>query len=225
GINLDNAQLTTSGAGSINLTAHAIDGGGNNNRGIAITNGSQLSTSGSGNISLTGTGGNGGAGSTGNSGVEIADATTKVITTGSGTIALSGTAGNGPLPATSALNLINGIVSTAGGTGTITLAANSMVIGLAVTVTAGTNNALLRQLTTGTGINIGGADTATTLGLVDDELDRITAGTLTIGDANSGGIAVVGTITHGNNLVVTTGAGITVGQAMTMAADKNLTIT
>src|SRR5262249_43777599 len=47
------------------------------------------------------------------------------------------------------------------------------------------------------------------------------------GDANSGAITISAggpAITHGNNLSLTTGAGVTINNNVTMAADKSLTV-
>ena len=57
------------------------------------------------------------------------------------------------------------------------------------TVNAGAATATLNGSTSGTLIDLGGADTANTLGLTDAELDGITAGSLRIGDFNSGRIS------------------------------------
>jgi hypothetical protein len=96
-----------------------------------------------------------------------------------------------------------------------------MSIANAIIQTTGTVSLL--QKTNGQLINLGAADSAGTLGLTDGELDQITAGTLQIGDVNSGAITVSGAITHGNNLSLTTGAGLAFNQPVTMAVNKSLT--
>src|SRR5439155_15657265 len=66
-----------------------------------------------------------------------------------------------------------------------------------------------RPKTNGTAINLGGADASGTLGLLDAELDRITAGAINIGDVNSGTITISNVIDRAaaTNLSLTTGTG------------------
>ena len=54
----------------------------------------------------------------------------------------------------------------------------------------------IRQKTSGKVIDLGGADSGTQLGLTDAELDRVTASTLNIGDANSGNVNVSAVMTQ-----------------------------
>src|SRR5207247_8423093 len=79
------------------------------------------------------------------------------------------------------------------GLGGVTLIADNMAIN--GTVDAGTARATLHQFENGTAIDLGGSDSAGTLGLSDAELDQITAGTLQIGDANSGDVTITAAIT------------------------------
>ena len=73
------------------------------------------------------------------------------------------------------------------------------------TISAGTGIVNIRQKTTGIPINLGEEDaTGVQLGLFDSELDRVTAGTVNIGDANTSNIFVTGVITqtgHPTNLI------------------------
>jgi len=110
------------------------------------------------------------------------------------------------------------------GTGTTTLIADSMRFAPGnVTIDVGANALTLRQETDNRAINLGGTDSAAQLGLTDAELDCTTAGLLQIGNADSGNILVSAAITHGNNLSLTTGGGITLSQALSLAADRSLT--
>src|SRR5690606_37262823 len=78
---------------------------------------------------------------------------------------------------------------------------------------AGNNTVTLLPLTPGTQIDIGGADGLTgsplTLGLTDAELDRITAGTVRIGDPASGAISITDEISPQDytTLAIGNGAG------------------
>jgi hypothetical protein len=153
-----------------------------------------------------------------------------VATTGTGTITITGNlgagAGNIVLDSGSNVTTANGdltlranqgvVTATAGtlikttGAGNISLASNSMDIAAGTSIDGGANAVSLRQLTNGTGIDVG---TATDnplggpLGLSDAELDRVTAGTINIGDVNSGEVSISASITRAavTNLNVTTG--------------------
>src|SRR5205085_2443752 len=74
-----------------------------------------------------------------------------------------------------------------------------------------------------------GTNASGKLGLTDAELDYVTAGTVSVGNSggsngNGGGIIVSSAITHSNNLSLSESA-ITVNQSITLAANKNLTMT
>jgi hypothetical protein len=126
-------------------------------------------------------------------GIFLSSAT--LTTSGTGDIALAGMGGTGNFGID-----ISGIVnlSTAAGTGSITLISDSIHCTPDTTIDAGTNKATLRPLTEGRSIDLGGVDSATALGLTDAELDRITAATLCIGAANSGPVAVSAVISPEN---------------------------
>ena len=109
------------------------------------------------------------------------------------------------------------------GAGTITLTVDDAAIDTTSTLVSASTLTLAPQ-TTSRPINLG-TNTAGQLSLTDAELDRITAGTVQIGDSNSGTITVSAALTHANHLSLTTGAGITVSQAVTMANDKNFSAT
>ncbi len=93
----------------------------------------------------------------------------------------------------------------------ITLVADSIAIDSTVSITAGTANAVtIRPKTNGALIHLGGTDSAGTLGLTDTELDRFTAGTLNIGDPNSGAVTVSTVIDRGasTKMKITSGGAI-----------------
>src|SRR5262249_8362020 len=88
-------------------------------------------------------------------------------------------------------------------------------------VTAGTGTATLRPETAGLSIDLGGSDVdGTALGLTDAELDRITAGTLNIGDASSGAIVVSADISRpaATDIHFQSGVSTTVNSGATLAA-------
>jgi trimeric autotransporter adhesin len=92
----------------------------------------------------------------------------------------------------------------------VQLRADNIDLTFGATVNAGGATATLNAFTPATVINLGGTDTANTLGLTDAELDAITAGVLRIGDLTSGRISFSDAITLGGiaQLQLTTGADI-----------------
>ena len=81
------------------------------------------------------------------------------------------------------------------GVGGVLLLADNIDLEVGATVNAGFASATLGGANSGTLIDLGGADTANTLGLTDAELDGITAGILRIGALNSGTINFTDAIT------------------------------
>jgi trimeric autotransporter adhesin len=81
------------------------------------------------------------------------------------------------------------------GVGGVLLLADNIDLAVGATVNAGFASATLGGASSGTLIDLGGADTANTLGLTDAELDGITAGILRIGALNSGTISFTDAIT------------------------------
>ncbi|MDX1920197.1 MAG: hypothetical protein SFU25_05615 [Candidatus Caenarcaniphilales bacterium] len=89
----------------------------------------------------------------------------------------------------------------------VNLTADNM--NLAGSVTSGANSTVtLTQFQNDTNINLGGVDGANTLGLTDVELDRINAGTISVGNSNSGDIILTTAINpiFANTLSLETGA-------------------
>ena len=107
------------------------------------------------------------------------------------------------------------------GAGVITITADDVALDVTSTLVSA-STVTLKPQTASRVINLGTATGG--LDLTDDELDNITAGTLQIGDGSSGTITVSAAINHDNNLSLTTGAGVTFNNAVTMAVDKNLTV-
>jgi trimeric autotransporter adhesin len=77
-------------------------------------------------------------------------------------------------------------------------------------INAGTGTVTLQPLSAGRIIDLGGSDTASTLGLTDAELDHVTAGILRVGNGASGTISITAPMTPAgtNQLELTTGADI-----------------
>jgi len=108
------------------------------------------------------------------------------------------------------------------GAGTISITADDVAIDVTSTLQSASTVSFVTQ-TAARPIRVG-TNVSGSLSLTDAELDRITSGTTQIGDASSGTITVSAGITHGNNLSFTTGGGVTISQAITMAVDKDLTV-
>ncbi|MCO6459575.1 MAG: VCBS repeat-containing protein, partial [Pirellulaceae bacterium] len=231
GVVVRNMGMVSSSGGLVTVTGQ---GGGSG--ASVINDGVQVSgtiTSGAGgNVIVTGTGGNNNSYGVFLFGTVTSDTTGTVSVTGTGggsapAVRVDGqlTSGGGDVTVTGAAGVETangGDITTAANGGSITVIANSIDIPSGTTVDAGAGTVNLRQSTNAFAINLGAGDTGSQLGLIDSELDRVTAGTLNIGDSNSGTITVSAAISHGNNLVLTTGAGIAFNQSVTMAADKSL---
>ncbi len=201
-VNLPNttSNITASGSGAVNITAL-----GN----IALASGASITTV-DGDISLSA---NQQATPTAGTFTGISLNGASVTATGAGSITLAGRGG------TEGENLgiqiqNDGQVNGTTGTSSITLVADSMTLTSNLSVNAGSNAVVLRPHTAGTRIDLGGADvlsgTPLTLGLTDAELDRIIAGTLTIGDAASGPITISAAINRpsATNVHLISGGGI-----------------
>lgn len=106
-----------------------------------------------------------------------------------------------------ALVLLPG-VTVATGDNPLTLTADNIDLQTTGSLTSGTARTILAPRTPGAGIDLGGADTATALGLTDSEIDTVTAAILQIGHASSGNIRLTAAVSHGGPVLslVTGGA-------------------
>ncbi len=221
GVNLTGNSTTstiTSGAnGSVTVTGIGGTGASGNNDGLNFFRRAQITAGGTGVVSVDGTAGNG----SGSEGIQLStDGSAASINSNGGTLAVTGASSTGV-----ALSIGSGCQIQSGSNAAVSLIGDSMAINTSTgVVSAGTGPVTLRQKANGVAINLGSATDATggPIGLSDGELDRVTAGTLNIGDANSGTITVSAAITHANNLSLLTGAGCSIDQAITMAVNKNL---
>jgi len=188
-----NGTISSSGTGTVTVTG--MGGAGPNSHGVQLFRDGRITSGSSGAVMVNGTAT---AGSSFGVYVNGADNTAR-INSGGGTITVTGTA---------ALNNF-GIVLGGGGTNVIASTSNGAITLIADTVAldgtglnsvnSGTGSTTLRQLTNGKTINLSGAsDNATQLAFTDGELDRVTAGTLVLGDANSGAVDVTSQSSCGN---------------------------
>ena len=207
GINVQgtSSRITSSG-GDVSVTG---TGGGagtsGSNGGVIVQHGGEITGRGTASVTVEGVGGN----TTGsnNDGVLIVR-TGSLVGADAGGVRIIGTAGSG----TDALGfnlIVAGTVKTTG-TGDVSITADSMNIGSDTSINAGTNAVSLAPRTLGMAIDLGGADAPATLGLTDAELDRITTGSLTIGDESTGAITLTSAIQHAGdaNLNIVTGRNI-----------------
>ncbi|MDA8745457.1 Ig-like domain-containing protein, partial [Rubripirellula amarantea] len=153
-------------------------------QGIRVQAGGDISASGAGTVTLDGTGSATATG-TENHGVWIGTSG-GTVSSGTGALEVSATAGTGSV----ALKFDTGSPSLATVEAPITVMADSIEIDSNATITAGNARSVsLVPETNGTMIDLGGADVlGTTLGLSNVELNRITAGSLYVGDADTGDV-------------------------------------
>jgi hypothetical protein len=187
----DPGTQVLSTSGNISITGQGGGSGtGPTNYGVLVQNFAIISSTGSGPsaaaIAIVGTGGNG---TSGNTGVFIAGDSS--ISSVDGPIDITATAGlNTPID----LTVQNSATINVTGSGIVTLIADGIDIAAAINAALSTVN--LQPLTAGFAVNLGGADSATELGLTDTELDLVTTLELVIGSANAGTIDVTADITR-----------------------------
>lgn len=183
GVSVLIGKIQAVGVGTLTITGTGGVSDGSGNDGISIASNSQdaLKTD-SGKMTLNGTGGGTGSASSNSNFGFISPSS--AVAVASADIEVTGTAGTGTIS--------RGIQTSGGfetnGAGNIKLIANTMDIG--PSLDAETRTVTLLPKTTGRAINLGGVDSGAQLGLTDEELDQVTAGTLVIGDANSGPITI-----------------------------------
>ena len=222
GVNVSGSGSTISSAGAaVNVTG---TGGGVDmsagNFGVFVDAGGQITAGGNAAVIVTGTGGS--TPGSFNFGVNLVDSGS-AITSGGGAVQVVGIEGGG----TSNIAIRTGpgsSISTLANGGDISLIGDTVDIDSTSSISSDlTSFVYLRPRTNGRSISLGRADSAFTLGLTDAELDRITAGTLQIGDSNAGTIGVTQPITHGNNLYLVSAAQVSVNAAVSMAPSKAFT--
>ena len=229
------ATTVTTAGGNLNISGTGGTGSGGSNAGIAID--SAVGTTGSGVLTLVGTGGSG----DGDSVIGVLLDSGSSLTSANGPISITGVAGTGTgadnmgIVATGSISSSGATITLTGtggtfthvngygiqNTGTINTAASNSAITFNAnninlsggSVTAGTGTVNIRTLAPSHYIQLGVADNiGLILGLIDSELDRITAGQLVITNNVTGtgvaditiGSGVGGTISPANvaNLVL-----------------------
>lgn len=191
-------KITASGAGNISITG--LGGTGTtDNYGVSVDglNASSTAISAvSGTISITGTATD--TTGTDQDGVRFENSTgaqsTAINITGAGQLMITGAAGNNDATS-SAISLVDDTVMSLG-TASATFIADTMDIGASnITITDASTTFKVR--TAGRTLDLGGADSASALGLTSSELAHFTCATLNLGDAaNTGSIVVNAAITR-----------------------------
>jgi CSLREA domain-containing protein len=229
---LQGGAITSAGTGTI--AVNGTGGNGTTSHGVEISSGSLIKSGGAGTVSVTGTGG----GASGN-GVYLTELSLESrIGSGGGTISVTGTPGGSGIgiEANAGTSPPGSSSISSDGNGAVTLTSDTMRFSAGAFISAGTGQVKLGQKTNGRLINLGSLvdSTANTLELSDAELDRVTAGTLNIGDNNSGAITFSGAspidVTNGPTIAtvnLVTGSAInsnsTAGVLDIVAAALNLT--
>ena len=144
------------------------------------------------------------------------------VSSADGDLTIEGTALN---PVSTAITIEDPASVSASGSGRITLIGDSMKTHGAVD--AGANDVALRPRTVGTRINLGSilGPNAGTLELSNEELSRITASTLHIGDVRSGPITTSALITPPTSVVLTTGGTMKFDTSVNMKPHNSLYVT
>ncbi|MCL4207257.1 MAG: PD40 domain-containing protein, partial [Pirellulaceae bacterium] len=122
-----------------------------------------------------------------------------------GSVSLSGTmvlatGRNLSVTATSILAASSGNMNVTDG-GSISLSSNNLAIDSSAAISAGNGIVAIKPFAGGQ-VDLGGADGAGIVGLTDTELDRISAGTIKIGDSSSGAISVSSAISPGGTAIL-----------------------
>jgi hypothetical protein len=224
GIGSQGGLISATGSGSITLVGTGGTASGSFDVGVQLVNNGLVQAA-SGAMVITGT-----ATSGSSSGVRLSTSSSgRFVSTGSGPITITGTG------TATGFGFQSGGVSILGGpssTGNITINADKIDLTSGTPSVQTSSTVTLRQKTNARLINLGAADSATTLGLTDAELDHITAGTLAIGDANSGALTVSAAITRsaatvlnlasGANIDLTTGSLNSAGGNVTLNPGTNV---
>jgi hypothetical protein len=200
-----NPSTISSGGGTVQVTG--IGGAGTtNNNGVVMLSVSATITSGVGGaVFVEGTAG---GGATNSQGVWLFPGSQ--ITSGGGDVHVTGNEGGNPNSI--GLAVLNGAtITTVANGGAMTLISDSMLFAAASDIAASsTSSVTLRQRSNGVAISLGSGSNPSggPLGLTDAELDRVIAGTINIGNADTGTITLSGPITRtaATNLNLTTGA-------------------
>ncbi|MBX2929635.1 MAG: HYR domain-containing protein [Saprospiraceae bacterium] len=192
-----NTQITSSG-GAVLVTG---TGGGTAtpfNYGVFVVDGGVIMNAGTGaaaTVTVVGQGGNSPGAVGGNYGIYLDGSNTQITSSG-GAVSVTGIGNQN----SEAIRIQSNAGITSGGNADITVVADGINLIAPGLINSGMGATTIRPRTTGTRINLGGADVLSgsplTLGLTDAELDQVSAGTLILGNANSGNLTVSAAISR-----------------------------
>ncbi len=195
----NNAQVRTTGGGSINITGSSAATG-TFAAGVNIETGASVAAQGGGGVTLTGTGSSGGAGAL-NHGVVIQNSSL-VVASGTGGLTIQGTAGAGSsgIATLTGTNFIGNTVAS-NFTGPLTLTADTL--SLANVLIRGAGTLLIQPLNASTTMGVGDGATGT-FNLTNTELGTIQDGFsfITIGRTDSSGAMTIGTAAFKDNVTL-----------------------
>ena len=225
GVRVGSGKIT-SGGGDVSVTGlGGGSGSGVMSQGVDLEVSGQITSGGSGTVTVSGTGGSG-AGIQ-NYGVSVFGPVS-VLTSGGGAVSITATGDS----TSEAIFLQSGGAIASGNNAPITLTADSLSIDNTSTIDSGTGPTTIVTRTTSTLIALGGAEILTgsplTLGLSAAEIAQVTAGTLTIGNTQSGEVDISTAVAFSSPVVnVTTASGNAIAFSGTgsLAASGNVTLT
>ena len=230
GVRCFNSDISTvDGNLSIIGTGGPTPGTAGGQYGIVLAQAAKIKSTGLGTVTLDGRGG-GSTGSFFNEGIQIVEPNT-AVSSKDGLLTIIGTYGAGS--GGSALDIDNTATVSTTGTGNILLKSDRINIVSTTQVNAGLNTVTLVQKSNGKAITLGAADSASSVGITDAELDRITAGTVIIGNASSGAIAVneiispaaYKTLSFGNNVTFNISGGFSADVGPSASQYEKMTVT
>jgi len=202
--------ITAGGSGTVTVAGTGGAGDSSNNWGVYVANGNSKITSSGGTVSVTG---QGGGGSTGSEGYGVLAVDSGSITSGGGSINVTAIGNTGTSPA-AALYLQASASIASGSNAPVTITSDSVKLDSGASISSGSGTTTIQPRTSGTLINLGGADVLSgaplTLGLTDAELDLVTAGTLGLGSTSAGTLTISAPISpaNTNSLSLKTGSSI-----------------
>ncbi len=184
----NNSTITSTGGNvTVNGTGGGVSGS-SQNIGVRVVNGGTVTADGTGAVNIVGTGGVGSS----SHGVEVAASPTAdigQITTNAGALSINATAANSSSMAVRVG--ANGRLATGSGANLTVTADTVFIDSTSGAVDAGAGTATFLTRTAGRAIGLGSGSVAgVALGFASDELNRVTAGTLVIGDATAGNITI-----------------------------------
>lgn len=217
-ISTDTATIEVNGTGGT--------GGGSSIHGVTIVDSDDTIKAGifgaNGDVTITGIAG-GRTGSTSCHGVDLNGEGAEIASSGTGLMEIQGQTTVAGISSGSPFNMSGASKLTSSAAGSdIEVQADRVAIGASAQIELDVQGITFTPVTAGRLINLGGADTATELGLSDAELDRVlTAGRITVGSSTAGKVTVtaaISTVAPGAELELASGGDIEIPAAGSLAS-------